>query len=68
MNATLRKATVPLLACVTFGAAFSAGGCYERTVAARGYGADRVDVYKANVPRDSATLNGRRKLEHKPLD
>jgi hypothetical protein len=63
-----RTAVALALAALAAAAAATAGGCYERTVAARGYGADRVDVYKANAPRDGATINGRRRIEHRPLD
>jgi hypothetical protein len=43
-------------------------GCYEHVVSARGPGADRVDISKPNVPRDSSEGGyAPRTIEHKKL-
>lgn len=48
-------------------AMLSAAGCYERTVSAKGFGADRVIVREANSPDPVKTTKVRQTTTHKSL-
>jgi hypothetical protein len=45
----------------------AAGGCYERTVSARGFGADRVTIQDANSPGPVKKTKVRDTATHKEL-
>lgn len=53
--------------CALILAVLAMGGCYERVVAGKGFGRDRVTLSQPNVSGDSPKINGYRKLEHERL-
>jgi hypothetical protein len=64
MNRRVRTASLalPLLAVALF-----SGGCYEKTVSAKGFGADRVTLSAPDSPDPVKTTKLRQSTTHKNL-
>jgi hypothetical protein len=59
----IRKALLVLL----FAAIPALSGCYEHTVAAKGYGADREPLHKPNMSSGEDKISGYRRIDHRPI-
>jgi hypothetical protein len=60
----MTRAAALVLVLLSLGAS---AGCYERVVAAKGYGADQTTIAQPNLPREGDRISGYKKIDHKEI-
>jgi len=67
-SAMPRRTTIALRLLILPVLALAAGGCYQRVVSARGFGADTTNVQRGNLPDDSSDRTlGYKTVTPKPI-